>query len=77
MTLYPASSPKQHTQRERAWKIRQLRGMWASTHLLHPSDWASVQKAIDRALVALGAESQTARRERELRELDELYKELT
>jgi hypothetical protein len=56
-------TPAQTKARERNWKIRCLRSLWAQAGHLTGPRLRMVRKMIDFELIGLGAEPETARRE--------------
>lgn len=79
--MKPGISDRARVSRIRNWKLLQLRGLYYKASLLLPEDRASIEpqwrEAIDRAIVALGAEPQTDKEHREWRELYERLQENT
>lgn len=72
--MYPAAkkpTPKQIAARERNNRIWRLRGLWYQQYLLTGSRRQAAQALVDAELEMLGAEPETARRDRRIAELNE------
>ena len=65
-------TPKQIAARERNWKIRRLRGLWANCAMLSPNNAEDARSIIDAELRELGAEGERERRLRCYQELESL-----
>jgi hypothetical protein len=63
-------TPKQVAARDRNNRIWRLRGLWHQQHLLTGSRRTMALALVDAELELLGAESETARRDRRLAELN-------
>ncbi len=63
-------TPKQQAARERNWRIRNLRSLWALAAQLNPNRAEDARSLIDAELRDLGAEGERERRLRQLHELE-------
>lgn len=63
-------SDKQRAARDRNWRVWKLRGLWSNSFPLSGDRLLAYRAAIDAELAILGAEPETARRERLRREAD-------